>query len=86
MKNLLSRNMKTINKGPTVDTSNLQPVTPFHMEFAFYNVTYIRGFNSMIKVVCAKPIMLWLIPTASKRAPSASFWKHFRMNNTHANG
>ena len=38
------------------------------MDFVFYNITYIRGFTSMLIVVCAKTIMLWVFPTASKRA------------------
>ena len=60
--------MTTINKGATVDTSNLQPGELIHMKFAFYNVTYIRGFNSMLTVVCEKTIMLWVFRTASKIA------------------
>ena len=59
----------TINKGKTVNTSNLQPGELIHMEFAFYNFTSIRSFTSIITVVCAKTRMLWVFPTASKRAP-----------------
>ena len=61
--------MTTINKGTTVDTSNLQPGELVHMGFAFYNVTYIRGLTFMITVVCEKTIMIWVFPTAYKRAP-----------------
>ena len=61
--------MTTINKGTTVNTINLQPGELMHMEFAFYNVTSIRGFTSMLTVVCAKTKMLWVSPTAPKRAP-----------------
>ena len=39
------------------------------MEFAFYNVTSIRGFTSMLTVVFAKTRMLWIFPTASKIEP-----------------
>ena len=61
--------MTTINKITTVETSNLQPGKRFHMEFAFYNITSIRGFTSMLTVVCAQTRMLWVLPTASKIAP-----------------
>ena len=60
--------MKTINKDTTVDTSNIQPGGLVHMEFAFYNVTSIHGFTSMLIVVSSKTIMLWVFPTVSKRA------------------
>ena len=58
----------TINKGPTVDTSNLQTEEIIHVDFVFYNVTSIRGFTSMITVLCAKIIMLWVFPNSSKRS------------------
>ena len=61
--------MTTINKGTTVETSNLQPGELVHMEFVFYNVTSIRGFTSMITVVCAKNRMVWVLPTSSKGFP-----------------
>ena len=70
MHNLLhSKNEKTIKKVPIVDTSRLHPRELVHMEFAFYNVTSIRGFTFMIIVVCANTRILWAFPTASKRAP-----------------
>ena len=50
--------MTTLPKGKTVDTTNLQPVEIIHMDLDFYNVTSIRGFNSMLNVVCANTIML----------------------------
>ena len=59
--------MSTINKGKTVETSKLQPGELVLTEFAFYNVTSIRGFTSMLTVVYAKTRMLWVFPTASKR-------------------
>ena len=61
--------MTNFNKGKTVNTSNLQPGELIHMDFDFYNVTYIHGFISMLTVVCANTRMLWVLPTASKRAP-----------------
>ena len=59
----------TINKVTTVDTSNLQPGELVHMVFAFYSLASIRGFASMLIVVCAKTRMIWVFPTVSKRAP-----------------
>ena len=56
----------TFPKGTTVDTSNLKPGELIHMEFSLYNVTSICGFTSMITVVCAKTIMLWVFPTVYK--------------------
>ena len=50
--------MKTINKGTSIDTSNYQPGELIHMEFAFYNVISIRGFNCMLTLVCANTRML----------------------------
>ena len=61
--------MTTFPKGTTVDTGNLQPGELIHMEFDFYNVTSIRGFTSMLTVVCANTRILWVLPTASKLAP-----------------
>ena len=62
--------MTTINKGGGgVDTSNIQPVEHVYIDSAFYNVTSIHGFISMITVVCVKTRMLWVFSTASKRAP-----------------
>ena len=49
---------KTINKGTTVDTSKIQPGELVHTDFAFYNVTSILVFTSMLTVVCAKTRML----------------------------
>ena len=56
----------TINKGTTVDSSNLQPGERFHMDFAFYNVTSVCCFTSMLTLVCEKTRMLWALPTSSK--------------------
>ena len=48
----------TINKGTTVDTSNLKPGELVHVGFSFYNITSISGFNSIRTVVREKTIML----------------------------
>ena len=61
--------MKTLPKLTTVDTNNLQPGELIHTDFAFYNVTSICGFTSMITFVCTKTIMIWVLPTASKQPP-----------------
>ena len=39
------------------------------MDFAFYNVTSIHGFTSMLTVVCESTRMIWVSPITSKRAP-----------------
>ena len=59
----------TTPKGTTIHTNNLQPGEIIHMDFDFYNVTPIRGFTSMITVVCAKTLMIWVFHNASKRDP-----------------
>ena len=59
--------MTTLPKGTTVDTKNLQPVELIHTQFAYYNVTSIQGFNSILNVVCENTIIIWVFTTASKR-------------------
>ena len=61
--------MTTTPKGTTVDTSNFQPGENFHMEFAFYNVTSIHGFTSMLTGFCENTRMLWVFPAAYKISP-----------------
>ena len=56
-------------KGTTVDTSNLQPGELIHVDFDFNNVIYIHGFTSVLTVVCAKTIIIWVLPIATKQAP-----------------
>ena len=55
--------------GTKIDTSNFQPVKIIHMEFSFYNVTPIRGFASILNVVCSRTRMIWVFPTESKISP-----------------
>ena len=50
--------MKNSPKGTTVDTTNLQPGELIHMDFDFYNMTSIRGFTSMLTVVCENNRMI----------------------------
>ena len=50
--------MKTITKGTTVDTSNLQPGELVQMDFSFYNVISIHGFTSILTGVCTNTRMI----------------------------
>ena len=43
--------MTTLPKGTTIDTLNLKPGEPRNTDFAFYNVTSIQDFTSMITAV-----------------------------------
>ena len=52
-----------------MDATNLHQGELLHMEFSFYNVTYIRGFNSKIPVLCHNTINLLILSCASKQAP-----------------
>ena len=61
--------MTTSPKVKTVGTTNLQPGELIHMDFAFYNVTSIRGLTSMLTVLCEKTKMIWIFPTAFKHYP-----------------
>ena len=61
--------MTTINKVTTFDTSKLELGELIHMNFSFYNVTSIHNFTSMLTVVYAKTIMLWVFSTAPKITP-----------------
>ena len=69
MYNTLHRKMITFPKVKTVKTSKLQPGELIHIDFDFYNVTPIFGFNSMLTFVCANIRMLLVLPTASKWSP-----------------
>ena len=57
--------MTTPPKRTTADTTNLQPGELIHIDFAFYNMTYIPGFTSISTVVCTKTIMIWVFPIAA---------------------
>ena len=56
-------------KGKTIDTTNLRPGELLRMDFESYNVDYIRGFTSMITLVCVKTTTVCIIHTASKQSP-----------------
>ena len=60
--------MTTTPKGTTVGTINIQPGELIHMDFAFYNVTSIRGFTFMLTVVFVKTKIICVLPTASKQS------------------
>ena len=64
-----TKKMTTFPECNTVDTTNLQPGEPIHMQFAFFNVTSIIGFTSILTVVCANNIILWVFPTVKKISP-----------------
>ena len=49
--------MTTFPISTTVDTYTLQPGEIIHMYFVFYDVTSIRGFNSILTILFAKTIM-----------------------------
>ena len=61
--------MKTLPKGATVGTTNLQPGELIHMDFSFYSVTFIRGFTCMLTIVCANTRMICVFYTVSKTKP-----------------
>ena len=65
--------MMTFSKGTPVDTTYFQSGELIDMKFAFYNVTSIQGFTSMLTLVYANTKMLWVFPTASKIALYTSF-------------
>ena len=52
-------------KGATVDRSNLKPGELIHIDFAFYNVTSICGFTSILTVFREKTRMIWVFSNAS---------------------
>ena len=60
-------NMTTLPEGTTIDTTHFQRGELIHMDFVFYNVTSIRGFNSILTVNCSKTISLWISPDASRQ-------------------
>ena len=47
-----TKNITASPKGTTVDTTNLQTVKLIHMYLYLYTVNSIRGFTSMITLVC----------------------------------
>ena len=94
---MLHRKMTTLPKGTDIDTGNLRPREIIHMDFAFYNVTFIHGFTSIPTIVCEKNRMIWLLPTASKWYPLRIIifvlttlknkqhpWKYVRVDEDHA--
>ena len=69
MNNMLYIKYDNTPKGTTFDTTNLQPGELIHVYFTFYNVTYIRGFTSMLTIFCERTRMIWVLPTVSKLSP-----------------
>ena len=60
--------MTTTPNGTTVGTTNIQPGELIHMDFAFYNVIFIRGFTFILTVVFAKTKIICVFPNASKQS------------------
>ena len=58
MEKTYTEKMKTFPKDTTVDTTNLPPGELIHMDFTFYNMTYVRGFTYMITVLWPRTRML----------------------------
>ncbi len=56
-------------KGRTLDTSTLPRGALLHIDFAFWDVTSLRGFTSMLCIIDAQTRMLWVFCTASKGPP-----------------
>ena len=63
-------------KVTTVDTTNLQLEEPIHVALDFYNLTSIRGFNSILTAAFSKTRILWVFNTASKKVLSKSYLLH----------
>ena len=72
MYNLLHRKNENFPQTPTVDTSNLQPGELIYVDFAFYNLTFIRKFISVLTVFCAKNRIVWQYLMYTKDHLSAS--------------
>ena len=45
------------------------PGALLHLDFSFYPVTSVRGFTSVLDVLCASTSYPWAFPTRSKRSP-----------------
>ena len=56
-------------KGPTTSTEHLAPGSLLHVDFYFYDITSIRGFNSNITIIDAKTRKLWCFPGPDKNHP-----------------
>ena len=61
--------MTILLKDATVDTTNLSSEELLCMYFYLYYVDSIRGFTSIIDVLCEKTRIVCIFPTASKRFP-----------------
>ena len=64
-----TENITDLPKVSSIDTTNLKPVRLINTEFGFYAVTSIRGFTSILTIVCAKTSIIWVIPNAPKISP-----------------
>ena len=66
MHNMLDSKDDNSPQRKKVDKTKLKPGELIHMYFALYNETSIRGFTSMLTVVCENNIMMWIFLTESK--------------------
>ena len=53
----------SLPKGITINTDNLRPGKPIHMDFYFLNEISIRGFTCVLLAVCVKTRKLWIYCT-----------------------
>ena len=61
--------MKVTTSGGTIDTSTYLPGQVIHINFVFYDITSIRGFNSYLLIIDARTRKVWIFCTSSKRPP-----------------
>ena len=67
---LCYQNINHLTKDKTVDTCTLVSSQLLHMDFIFYNVTYIWYFSVRMTVVYIKSCMLCLFPMAKTSTPT----------------
>ena len=60
---------KYISHGPTMDNTPFSPSALLHLDYMFINTPSIRGFTSIIIIVDAKTLKLWLFCTPNKTPP-----------------
>ena len=64
-----TENMTNFPKGTTFDTTNIQKGQVIHLDFASYDVTSIRGFTSILTIVCTNTRIIWVFNNVSKISP-----------------
>jgi hypothetical protein len=61
--------MTRIMRGTPRDTTELPIRVMFHMDFFFFNIETIKGFNSALIIVERTSRYVWIFPTRCKSAP-----------------